>query len=64
MLSFLYVVLYSIEFQKRGLPDAQFFIWLHHDNKYPSLVDINRVISIEIPNKDTDPDAYKTQLVW
>ena len=59
MLSFLYVVLYSIEFQNRGLPHAHILIWLHHDNKYPSPADIDRVISAEIPDKDSNPDAYE-----
>ncbi|XP_058726301.1 uncharacterized protein LOC131597634 [Vicia villosa] len=50
--------MYTIEFQKRGLPHAHILIFLHPSSKYPTPADIDRIISAEIPNKDTDGDLY------
>ncbi|CAK8568734.1 unnamed protein product [Lathyrus sativus] len=50
--------MYTIEFQKRGLPHAHLIIFLHPSNKYPSPYDIGRIISTEIPNSDTDTELY------
>ncbi|XP_058742589.1 uncharacterized protein LOC131625469 [Vicia villosa] len=50
--------MYTIEFQKRGLPHAHILIFLHPSSKYPTPADIDRIISAEIPNKDTDEELY------
>ncbi|XP_058756021.1 uncharacterized protein LOC131629238 [Vicia villosa] len=50
--------MYTIVFQKRGLPHAHILIFLHPSSKYPTPVDIDRIISAEIPNKDTDEELY------
>ncbi|KAL7154894.1 hypothetical protein ABFS83_03G034600 [Erythranthe nasuta] len=47
-------VMYTIEFQKRGLPHAHILIFLHHDSKYPSPEDIDKIISAEIPDENED----------
>ena len=49
--------LYTIEWQKRGLPHAHILIWL--ENKIRS-TDIDTIISAEFPNKDEDPELYET----
>ena len=36
--------MYTIEFQKRGLPHAHLLILLHPTNKYPNAEDIDKVI--------------------
>lgn len=49
--------LYSIEWQKRGLPHAHILIWL------VELFDVNeidRIISAELPNPSIDPKLYDT----
>ncbi|PNX64152.1 helicase-like protein, partial [Trifolium pratense] len=50
--------MYTIEFQKRGLPHAHILIFLHPSSKYPSPEDIDTIISAEIPNPDSDPELY------
>ncbi|XP_042757711.1 uncharacterized protein LOC122197560 [Lactuca sativa] len=51
-------VVYTVEFQKRGLPHAHICLFMHSDNKLPTVEHIDRVISAEIPNKDDDPELY------
>jgi hypothetical protein len=50
--------MYTIEFQKRGLPHAHILVFLHPTCKYPRPQDIDRIISAEIPDKDTQPELY------
>ncbi|XP_076931995.1 uncharacterized protein LOC143597361 [Bidens hawaiensis] len=52
-------VVYTIEFQKRGLPHAHICIFLHPGSKIHNPKDVDKFISAEIANKDTDPDLYK-----
>ncbi|CAH1443866.1 unnamed protein product [Lactuca virosa] len=51
-------VVYTVEFQKRGLPHAHICLFMHSDYKLPTVEHIDRVISAEIPNKDDDPELY------
>ncbi|XP_020994900.1 uncharacterized protein LOC107481086 [Arachis duranensis] len=48
-------VVYTIEFQKRGLPHAHILIFLHPDDKYPTGEEIDQIISAEIPDREKDP---------
>nr|XP_009804789.1 PREDICTED: uncharacterized protein LOC104249954 [Nicotiana sylvestris] len=50
-------VIYTIEFQKRGLPYAHILLFLH--NKYPNVGDIDQIIFAEIPDESVDPYYYK-----
>ncbi|XP_076900374.1 uncharacterized protein LOC143554528 [Bidens hawaiensis] len=52
-------VVYTIEFQKRGLPHAHICIFMHPGSKIHNPQDVDKFISAEIPNKDGDPDLYK-----
>ncbi|CAH1413176.1 unnamed protein product [Lactuca virosa] len=49
---------YTVEFQKRGLPHTHICLFMHSDYKLPTVEHIDRVISAEIPNKDDDPELY------
>ncbi|XP_075082583.1 uncharacterized protein LOC142161735 [Nicotiana tabacum] len=51
-------VIYTIEFQKRGLPHAHILLFLHEHNKFSSASDIDRIISTEIPDEVSDPNYY------
>ncbi|KAK9725314.1 hypothetical protein RND81_05G136000 [Saponaria officinalis] len=48
---------YTIEFQKRGLPRAHILLFLHPDHKCKTAADIDNIISAEIPDPD-DHEAY------
>ncbi|KIH61446.1 hypothetical protein ANCDUO_08282 [Ancylostoma duodenale] len=48
--------IYSVEWQKRGLPHAHILIWLK-DKIHPT--EIDSVISAEIPNPDQDPGLFE-----
>lgn len=50
---------YTIEFQKRGLPHAHILITLHQDDKFTSTEKIDRVVSAEIPDKNLNPTLHE-----
>lgn len=41
------------------MPHAHILLFLHEQNKYPSAVAINRIISTKIPDELIDPHYYK-----
>ncbi|OIT27533.1 hypothetical protein A4A49_57005, partial [Nicotiana attenuata] len=49
-------LIYTVEFQKRGLPYAHILLFLM--NKYPNVGDIDGIISAELPDKKVDPSYY------
>ncbi|XP_038716232.1 uncharacterized protein LOC120009645 [Tripterygium wilfordii] len=51
--------IYTVEFQKRGLPHVHIIIWLNQVDKYPTPNDIDRIISTEIPKKEMEPELHK-----
>ncbi|XP_058751306.1 uncharacterized protein LOC131624371 [Vicia villosa] len=58
--------MYTIEFQKRGLPHAHILLLMHPQSKYPTPDDINNIISAEIPSKEDDMQLYhlvKTHMI-
>ncbi|XP_019159023.1 PREDICTED: uncharacterized protein LOC109155818 [Ipomoea nil] len=52
-------VIYTIEFQKRGLPHAHILIFLSKSNPYPNPKDIDMIISAEIPSQLCESKYYK-----
>lgn len=52
-------VIYTIEFQKRGLPHAHILIFLALCSRIVQPSEIDHIITAEIPNESTDPDLYK-----
>uniref|UniRef100_A0A0D2ZUB6 ATP-dependent DNA helicase n=1 Tax=Brassica oleracea var. oleracea TaxID=109376 RepID=A0A0D2ZUB6_BRAOL len=52
-------VVYTIEFQKRGLPHAHILIWLKAEFKNPSTEDIDKFVSAELPDINSDPIGYQ-----
>jgi len=53
---------YTIEFQKRGLPHVHILIFLHPDDKIHNPNDIDLLIRAEFPNPDMEPLLFDTVL--
>ncbi|CAH9118534.1 unnamed protein product [Cuscuta europaea] len=51
-------VVYTIEFQKRGLHHAHIVLWVTQKGRRISPLEIDEIISAEIPDEDSDPDYY------
>ncbi|XP_024963105.1 uncharacterized protein LOC112503276 [Cynara cardunculus var. scolymus] len=49
-------VVYTIEFQKRGLPHSHICLFMHSDFKLLTIEQIYPIISAGIPDKNKDPD--------
>ncbi|XP_022024657.1 uncharacterized protein LOC110924993 [Helianthus annuus] len=52
-------IIYTIEFQKRGLPHAHICLFLSAESKFPTAKEIDLVISAEIPDKEMDAELYE-----
>ncbi|KAF8059640.1 hypothetical protein N665_1227s0016 [Sinapis alba] len=50
--------LHRIEFQKRGLPHAHILLWFGNTTRTPSADEVDKIISAELPNKESDPEAF------
>lgn len=50
--------MYTIEFQKRGLPHAHILLWLSPSNKLDSTSSIDSIICAELPNSRIFPKLY------
>ena len=52
-------IVYTFEYQKRGLPHAHILLLLHHDDNHPTAAEIDRIISAEIPDLNEEPLVYE-----
>jgi hypothetical protein len=52
--------IYVIEFQKHGLPHAHIIIFFAEDYKPHTVKDVDRMISVELPNLETNRLAHET----
>ncbi|GJW68035.1 DNA helicase, partial [Tanacetum coccineum] len=53
------LVLYTIEFQKRGLPHCHTLVWVDSSSKIQDASQIDKYISAELPDPMEDPKGYK-----
>nr|GFA44052.1 DNA helicase [Tanacetum cinerariifolium] len=53
------LVLYTIEFQKRGLPHCHTLLWVDSSSQIRNTTQIDEYISVEIPDPMEDPRGYK-----
>jgi len=59
-------LIYTIEFQKRGLPHCHILLTLDDDDKIRNTVDIDHVVSAEIPDAVLNPELFnlvKTHMI-
>lgn len=54
-----FAVVYTVEFQKRGLPHAHILLWIDRNDRSLDVSEIDNVICAEIPDKELNPDLYK-----
>ncbi|KAG6430842.1 hypothetical protein SASPL_108915 [Salvia splendens] len=54
-----FIVIYTIEFQKRGLPHANILLFLSNEDKQPHPRSIDEIIFAKIPNPLIDPYYYE-----
>ncbi|XP_035843997.1 uncharacterized protein LOC110931558 [Helianthus annuus] len=52
-------VVYTVEFQKRGVPHVHICVFMHPDSKILSVDQLDPIISAEIPDIAEDPELYK-----
>ncbi|KAF8097471.1 hypothetical protein N665_0288s0004 [Sinapis alba] len=52
-------VIYTVEFQKRGLPHAHILLFMDSKHKLPTAEDIDGIISAEIPDRTKEPRLYE-----
>ncbi|XP_042065404.1 uncharacterized protein LOC121808911 [Salvia splendens] len=57
--TFVSYIIYTIEFQKRGLPHAHILFFLSNEDKQPHPRRIDEIISAEIPGPLIDPYYYE-----
>lgn len=58
MVNVLLAGMYTVEFQKRGLPHAHILVWLSSENKLKTGIDIDKIISAELPDSTLYPRLY------
>jgi hypothetical protein len=52
-------IVYTIEFQKHGLPHCHIIVFLHPDSKLRTPEDVDSMLSSEIPDPDTEPELFQ-----
>ncbi len=52
--------IYVVKFQKRGLPHAHILIFFTKDYKPHTVKDVDRTISAELPNSETNKLTHET----
>lgn len=53
------VEVYTIKFQKRGLPHAHILLILQNEDKVGDVEGLDDIICAEIPDRNVDPDLYE-----
>ena len=59
LMFFIYAVVYTIGFQKRGLPHAHILIWLKAGRENVCFNEIDKFVSVELLDRIIDHEGYK-----
>lgn len=59
MFLLLFAAIYTVEFQKRGLPHAHILLFMDKQHQLLSAEDIDRIISAEIPDREEEPKLFE-----
>nr|GEU36430.1 helitron helicase-like domain-containing protein [Tanacetum cinerariifolium] len=59
LFSHITAVLYTIEFQKQGLPHCHSLLWVSLSSKVQQDINVDKYISTELPDPAQDPEAYR-----
>ena len=51
--------MYTVEWQKRGLPHVHLLLWLAAPDKMRTVSDYDEVVSAEFPDADAEPDLHR-----
>nr|GEV38633.1 DNA helicase [Tanacetum cinerariifolium] len=52
-------IVYTVEFQKRGLPHCHTLLWIDENSRVHNYEDIDNYISAELPSKETDLEGHR-----
>ena len=52
-------VLYTVEFQKRGLPHCHLLLWIKEGHRVQTNEDIDIYVSAELPDPSVDPEGHR-----
>jgi hypothetical protein len=52
-------VLYTVEFQKRGLMQCHILLWNDAYSKIQSPEDVDKYVTAELPDRNTDPEGFR-----
>ncbi|KAJ9552116.1 hypothetical protein OSB04_016161 [Centaurea solstitialis] len=56
---YILAALYTIEFQKRGVPRCHTLLWVDNKDKVQDSRDVDRYISTELPDPKIDQEGYR-----
>ncbi|GJU24313.1 DNA helicase [Tanacetum coccineum] len=52
-------IVYTVEFQKRGLPHCHTLVWIDEASRTQNQEEIDNYISAELPSKEVDPEGHR-----
>lgn len=59
MLGSISAVLYTVEFQKRGLPHCHILLWNDNNARISTAADVDRYVCAELPDQVSDPEGFR-----
>ena len=54
-----HAVLYTVEFQKRGLPHCHILLWNENNSRVTTTADVDRYVCSELHSELSDPEGFR-----